>query len=363
LDRELRHARRHPARGPLSAHRRAVELLRAGDVRAAAAATRPALCDGEELPAEVLDHLAPPAIEALELGRAPGRADWPIDALCWLPGLEAVVVVLAGPNHPTVHRWDRRGDGPRELVCLPRWSRLRGLVADAAGARLGLHVARGNRSEWRVHDVEHGRAAGKASSVRVDTQLGRWTHGWWREHVLCASDKGELWAWDLTGRPRSVQKAPQLEVADGTIVARRKRELFFYATPFAAEPCAVIPFPKQVGAAWSGLVAAAGRRVLVYDRERRQLSLWDAAGQELAGGQVPGLPTGYKVVAVRPCPAGSVVALRFQRKKRILLLDLRSQRARWIDTLLAPRDLVWSPDGQSLALPSHQGWLDVLRRP
>ena len=358
MDDELRRAGRGEATDD-DALRQAALALRVGDVAGAAMHVRGRVCAGARLPADVLDRFAPTALAAGRFRGLPGQGEQPLGPTVWA-GCHALIAAENDVAAPRLLRWELDGAAPARLLELGRWAFTRGLAVDASGARVALHVRRSRKSGWALHDARDGRALGEASSPEPRTELGRWQHAWWHEHVLCATDRGELWVWDLRRAPRAVTRAPELEIADGTILARRRRALQFLATPYAAEPRAEIPLPHdaKLSRRWSGIVPVPGQRALVLDREAGRLSLWSDLGDALGAAALPDLER-LKLVAVRPCPAGTVVALRFKSQRRVLLLDLRTDACAWIEAPERPRDLIWSPDGQRLALPSRSGALTV----
>lgn len=386
MDERLRRSERAGDADPAARDRRALELLRAGDPTGAADLVRGAFGRGDPVAAEVLDRLGPPDLEALVLREAPGAladGDWDmdqkVDAVAWWPDERGVFAVRERLWPDAVARWDlgggpapwlepedlRRATGELPDEVRTTWIRVAGLAVRPDGAALAVRFqfadVDGTCDTWQVRDALDGgplaRATRRPSSRLAHTGQERLV---WAGGRLLAGNGKALEAWDPggSGGVARVLEAPELDLAEGTVVARWRDELRFYR-PGAGAPTAAVPLPiARRGSRWSGLVAASGARAVVCDRDGGRLLLFDGGGLLAEAPAAEPLAAG-KLAAVRPCPSGWVAALRFHQKRFVWLVDLAGA-ARRVALPLAPRDLVWSPSGRALALPCRRGRLLLL---
>lgn len=398
MDEQLRRAVRDAEDDPDALAKAAAALERAGDLIGAARLLRGA-CDRA---GAAVDLLTPPSIDALEASVEPHRGHDHLELVAWWPderGLWARDTVPGddagggGPTHEVL-AWPLGGAAtrlfaPRDLPTPPsprtpsgskrpytnaerRLHRVSGLVATADGrlAFSGVSAAAAEEGElWYVLDP----ATGKITHGPALAPLPPGRKGWgpavrvvagWSGVVVGGAD-GALLAWRLDEAAPPTAWLQSADVAEGTCVVLRKQELLFHRLgekqPFARQP---YPIPAPKG--WSGLVPASSGRVVVCDQDARELILVDSVGGELGRAAIPMVVTSKRsgaparIVAVRPCPSGRVVAVRFERRSEVALVDLRGGAGRLVALEHVPCELAWSPTGRALAAPSQGGVLQVL---
>lgn len=235
---------------------------------------------------------------------------------------------------------------------------------------------------------------GKPELLRLDLATGKQTaigrgHDWIRavacdgERVVVA-EKNRVRAYPLRGVDRqakslwSAKGQPALDPCGASVVAPdgEPRSLTPRGPEGAERPPLtasdevparrhatnqVVLHGQDVGEHWA---LAGGRRALLatgssVDRPERRLWLL-GAGEQLERGT----PAGKLVRTIAPGSSGWLVALGYgeggERSTELGLLDLRSGEARSFDLGARPRDLVWSPSGQTLAVATDQGTVVLL---
>jgi hypothetical protein len=394
VDEQLRRAVRDAGDDPDALAKAVAALERSGDLVAAARLLRGA-CDRA---GAAVDLLTPPSIDALEPSVEPHRALDDLEVVAWWPDerglwVRDTVPGDAGPVHEVL-AWPLGGAAtrllaPRDLPPPParrtpagskrpytsaerRLHRVSGLVATADGrlAFSGASVSVAEDGElWYVlepatGEVTHGPALAPLPAGRKGWGPAvRVVAGW--SGVVVGGADGALLAWRLDEAAPPTAWLQSAEVAEGTCVVLHKAELRFHRLgekqPFARQPSPV-PTPKG----WSGVAAASSGRVVVCDQDARELILIDSLTGELGRAPIPRVVTSKKsgalarIVAVRPCPSGRVVAVRFERLAEVALVDLRSGEGRLVALEHTPGEVAWSPTGRALAVPSQGGVLQVL---
>ncbi len=369
MDRRERERARQVALDPAARERQAVDRARAGDLEGCARLVRAGLEAGVAMDG-ALDRLTPESLDALEPIPLSERAEDALRAPVWRSNDELLVVEERALD-PLVLRW-RLGQAPEPLFArtlqappdpLHFVADLGGLALDASGRWLafaGRHVgyvaftrAGGPPHQWARLDLATGRA--EAGPLLRGVQPTTW----WRGRVIGVGARA-IWSWapGEDAEPRQLTAAVDAAAGVGTCLTQRGGKLGFRSLDTGAlvaeRPYPISPLP----AGWRGLLAAWGQRAVIYDRARGRVLLHGLDG-ELGGAPLPAADLG-KLVAVRPCPSGWVVALRYKQKRHLGLVDLRTGERRVVEVARSPRDLAWSPSGRRLALAARRGAVLVL---
>lgn len=188
---------------------------------------------------------------------------------------------------------------------------------------------------------------------------GRFAKARWKEVVVAGGRRGALMWRPGTEAPEPFGGTGDTEVGCGTCVGRGGGELRFFdrgaAEPFASHPDPLPAPPTSEG--WSGLHPVCGGRAVVFSKALAALVLVDPT-TELGRAAIP---EPGRLFGIAACPSGRVVALQYQQRRYIDVLDLRSAQSRRVTLDAVPRSLSWSPSGQILAVPSAKGVLHLLR--
>ncbi len=325
-------------------------------------------------PGPALDALAPPleAFRQRTLGARFGLGRLWLAA--WRPDGAALAVV---EDRRVVRRLALAG-GEAEVLATFTMD-VTALCFDPAGETLvlGLGSLDGGKPELLSLDLTTGK----------QTAIGR-GHDWIRavacdgERVVVA-EKRRVRAYPLRGADRttrslwSAKGTSALDACGSSIVALEgePRSLSSLGSDGAERAglalAPELPLPGKAVAALASPAEhhalAGGRRALIAEGVASPLP--DARGLWLLGEGAPLLhagstPEGRHVRALAPAPSGRLVALGYgeggERSTEVGLLDLRTGEARSFDLGARPRDFVWSPSGQTLAIATDQGTVVLL---
>lgn len=331
-------------------------------------------------PGPALDALAPPleAFRLRTLGERFGLGRLWLAA--WRPDGGALAVV---EDRRVVRRLllsgrPSSGAGAEVLVALTM--DVTALCFDPASEALVLglgSVATGAKPELLTLDLQTGR----------QTAIGRGHQ--WIQAVACdgerivVAERHRIRAYPLRGADRktkslwSAQGFAALDPSGASIVVSvaRPRNLELLGRDGGERGTltvdAELPMPGHAVAALASpaehFALAGGRRALIVagvatpHPEPRALWLLEEQG---APPCETSTPASKHVRTVAPSPSGRLVALGYstggERSTEVGLLDLRTDELRSFDLGARPRDLVWSPSGQTLAIATDQGTVVLL---
>lgn len=325
-------------------------------------------------PGPALDALCPPleAFRQRTLGAPFGLGRLWLAA--WRPDGAALAVV----EDRRVVRRLALGGGEAEVLATFTLD-VTALAFDPAGETLvlGLGSIDGGKPELLALDL----------TTRRQTAIGR-GHDWIRavacdgERVVVAEkrrvrayplrgvDRQSRSLWSAKGQPAldpcgasvvAPEGAPQALSTLGSDGAERGGLALAPELPLPGKAVAALASPAEHHALAGGRRALIAEGVASPHPEPRGLWLLGEGAPLLHAGSTP---EGRHVRTVTPAASGRLVALGYneggERSTELALLDLRSGESRTFDLGARPRDFVWSPSGQTLAIATDQGTVVLL---